>query len=64
MQLTNSDRWNPAHFGETPRLAEPNGQLSIFFDTSNEPPEPDDYPSLEDYEQAWEQWEEAQNARV
>ena len=57
-----TDRWNPKHFGETPRVAEENGQLSIFFDTSHEPPEPDDYPDLESYEQAWEQWEASCNS--
>lgn len=52
------DAWNPAHFGETPRQVDPDGQLSIFWDNSAEPPDPDDYPSLEAYEQAWQAWEE------
>lgn len=56
-----TDQWNPAHFGEVPHEVEEGGQLTIFFDTTSEPPEPDDYPSLEAFEQAWKQWEELQN---
>lgn len=51
------DRWNPAHFGDTPRLIEESGQVSVFFDHTLEPPDPDDYPNLEAYEKAWQQWE-------
>ncbi|HLO88746.1 MAG TPA: hypothetical protein VK203_27580 [Nostocaceae cyanobacterium] len=47
------DSWNAADFGETPFLLEENGQLTIFFDTSQEPPDPDDYKDLKDYENAW-----------
>ncbi|WP_445631565.1 hypothetical protein [Nostoc sp. DSM 114167] len=50
-------RWNPADFGEVPRKLSDNGQLTIFFDDSDEPPDPDDFKNLDDYEQAWEQWE-------
>lgn len=38
------------------RILEPNGQLTIFFQ-SDEPPEPDEHESLEDYLQAWKAWE-------
>ncbi|WP_375471059.1 DUF4102 domain-containing protein [uncultured Nostoc sp.] len=64
-------RWNPAHFGEVPRKLSDNGQLTIFFDDSEEPPDPDDYLNLDDYElnlddyeQAWEQWELRVGAQV
>lgn len=46
--------WNPAYFGDAPRRCEPNGQLTIFFDCI-EPPDPDDYPSKEKYEIAWQE---------
>ncbi|MEH2098054.1 MAG: hypothetical protein V7K96_32550, partial [Nostoc sp.] len=38
-EITNgdSDRWNPADFGEAPHLSD-NGQLTIFYDESLEPP--------------------------
>ncbi|MEH1807791.1 MAG: hypothetical protein V7L28_21070, partial [Nostoc sp.] len=50
-------RWNPDDFGEVPHKLDSDGQLTIFFDDSDEPPDPDDYLNLDDYEQAWEQWE-------
>ncbi|MDZ8085608.1 MAG: hypothetical protein RMY16_08430 [Nostoc sp. DedQUE12b] len=50
-------RWNPAHFGEVPHKVSDNGQLTIFFDECDEPPDPDDYLNRDDYEQAWERWE-------
>ncbi|MDZ8096709.1 MAG: hypothetical protein RMZ42_32945 [Nostoc sp. DedQUE05] len=60
-------RWNPADFGEVPYKSD-NGQLTIFFDDSNEPPEPDDYLNRDDYSLAWEKWESArvreQNTQV
>ncbi|MHC5822569.1 MAG: DUF4102 domain-containing protein [Nostoc sp.] len=49
------DRWNPADFGEVPFKSD-NGQLTIFYDDSQEPPDPDDYQTLNDYHQAWAQW--------
>lgn len=58
-EITNGDRWNPAHFGEVPRQVTDNGQLTIFYDGSDEPPDPDDYENLDVYEQAWNQWESA-----
>ncbi|MEH2263824.1 Arm DNA-binding domain-containing protein [Nostoc sp.] len=57
-------RWNPARFGEVPRKLSDNGQLTIFFDDSDEPPDPDDYLNLDDYEQAWGEWELRVGAQV
>jgi len=34
-----------------------NGQLTLFYDSSEEAPDPDDYPSIEDYYSAWDNWE-------
>lgn len=34
-----------------------NGQLTLFYDETEEPPEPDDYPTLADYYRAWIEWE-------
>ncbi len=56
-------RWNPADFGEVPYKTD-NGQLTIFFDDSDEPPDPNDYLNLDDYEQAWKQWEILVRAQV
>jgi hypothetical protein len=41
---------------EPPRLIDANGQLSIFFDDSEEPPDPDDFKSLEEYHKQREIW--------
>ncbi|MDZ8134381.1 MAG: hypothetical protein RM049_03655 [Nostoc sp. DedQUE04] len=56
-EITNGDRWNPAHFGEAPRQVDDDGQVSVFYDRSDEPPDPDDFLNLTEFEQAWEQWE-------
>lgn len=32
-------------------------QLSLLYDDSTEPPEPDDYPSREAFNKAWDEWE-------
>ncbi|BAY74169.1 C-5 cytosine-specific DNA methylase [Nostoc linckia NIES-25] len=62
-QHSDSDRWNPAHFGETP--FKPDGdQLTIFYDDSDEPPAPDDYQNLDDYNEAWREWELRVGAQV
>ncbi|MEH2279236.1 MAG: hypothetical protein V7K40_31735 [Nostoc sp.] len=53
------ERWNPAHFTEAPRIVDDGGQVSLFYDHSDEPPDPDDYENLDAYEQAWNQWESA-----
>ncbi|MEH1948164.1 MAG: DUF4102 domain-containing protein [Nostoc sp.] len=50
-------RWNPDHFGEVSHIVDDDGQVSIFYDDSHEPPDPDDYLNLDDYEQAWREWE-------
>ena len=52
-----NDRWNPAHFGELEFNADDNGQLNLLKVATTEPPEPDDYPNLQDYEAAWAEWE-------
>jgi hypothetical protein len=56
-EISDSDRWNPAHFGEMPRQLDSEGNPMIFWDDSIEPPEPDDYDTLAEYEEAWEKWE-------
>ncbi|MHC5939563.1 hypothetical protein, partial [Nostoc sp.] len=53
--MKNVDSWNPADFGDTSYKAD-GDQLTIFCE-DNELPEPDDYPSISDYEQAWAEWE-------
>ncbi len=59
-----SNRWNPAHFGEVSRKVDDGGQVSIFWDNSDEPPDPDNYLNLEEYEQAWREWELLVGAQV
>nr|WP_322714199.1 hypothetical protein [Nostoc sp. ChiSLP03a]MDZ8215424.1 hypothetical protein [Nostoc sp. ChiSLP03a] len=58
-EITNGDRdrWNPAHFGEVPHQVSDNGQLTIFYDDIEEPPDPDDFLNLTEFEQAWSDWE-------
>ena len=41
---------------DPPRQVDANGQLSIFFDDSEEPPDPDDFETGEEYEQAYDKW--------
>ncbi|MEH2214372.1 hypothetical protein [Nostoc sp.] len=55
-EAADCDRWNPADFGEVPHVSD-NGQLTIFYDESLEPPDPDDFSNQIEFEQAWEQWE-------
>ena len=57
-EISDSDRWNPAHFGEMPRQLDSEGNPLIFWDNSIEPPEPDDYDTLAEYEEAWHKWEQ------
>ncbi|MEH1861438.1 MAG: DUF4102 domain-containing protein [Nostoc sp.] len=57
-------RWSPADFGEVPHQVSDNGQLTIFFDDSDEPPDPDDYLNLDDYSLAWAEWELRVGAQV
>ncbi|MEO1559473.1 MAG: DNA N-6-adenine-methyltransferase [Cyanobacteria bacterium J06632_19] len=54
---SNSNRWNPAHFGEVPRKLDSNGNPTVFWDESLEPPDPDDFDNLIEYEEAWQKWE-------
>ena len=56
-EISDSGRWNPAHFGEMPRQLDAEGNPLIFWDNSIEPPEPDYYDTLAKYEEAWEKWE-------
>ncbi|MDZ8052967.1 MAG: hypothetical protein RMX68_005835 [Aulosira sp. ZfuVER01] len=57
------NRWNPADFGEVPHKAD-GDHLTIFYDDTNEPPDPDDYQNLTDYEQAWREWRLRVGAQV
>jgi hypothetical protein len=50
--------WQEADFGEVPHLSDGN-QLTIFFDDSQEPPDPDDFGSLKEYEEASRTWTES-----
>ncbi len=58
--LVNEDSWNPADFGEVPHQIEASGQATIFYDASGEPPEPDDFETIEEYKDAWEKWQSMQ----
>lgn len=57
-------RWNPADFGEVPHKLDPDGQVSIFYEDIDEPPDPDDFKNLDDYHQAWAEWEILVRAQV
>lgn len=59
-QVDELEPWNPADFGEVPHQVDADGQATIFFDDSNEPPEPDDFKSIKEYEEAWEKWNSLQ----
>ncbi|BAY15713.1 hypothetical protein NIES21_15320 [Anabaenopsis circularis NIES-21] len=41
----------------SPGTVENNGQTSLFYDDSTEPPDPDDYSTPQQYERAWNEWE-------
>lgn len=56
--------WNPADFGEVEHMAEPDGQLTIFWQDNHEPPDPDDFSKLEEFEEAWEVWQQSQPVGV
>ncbi|MBD2629883.1 hypothetical protein [Trichormus variabilis] len=58
LDLTDVDRWNPAQFGDPPPFLQDGLQLTIFFDCSEEPPEPDDFEDLEEFKKAWKSWTE------
>ncbi|MEH2138587.1 DNA cytosine methyltransferase [Nostoc sp.] len=55
--LQDATRWNPDHFGDVPHKAD-GDQLTIFCDYTHEPPDPDDYPNIPAYLEAWQEWEE------
>jgi hypothetical protein len=66
LNLTDADRWNPAHFGQLPphsfeslsiRFLRDGDQLTIFFDESDEPPLPEEFITLQEFEEAWKLWE-------
>ena len=57
LDFTDADRWNPAHFGEPPPFLKDGDQLTIFFDTSEEPPLPEEFLTLQEFEEAWKLWE-------
>jgi hypothetical protein len=52
------DRWNPIHFGTDPSFKADDEQLTIFYDDSLEPPEPDDFKTIGEYEEAWQKWQD------
>lgn len=54
---TSGNNWNPKHFGSTPHQIEEDGQTTIFYDTADEPPDPDDFKTVKEFEEAWKQWE-------
>ena len=56
--LTDDDdaRWNPSDFGECDRVVESNGQVTIFDNPTIEPPDPDDYITIAEYEKAYRNW--------
>ncbi len=57
-------RWNPADFGEVPHKVAEDGQLTIFYDDSHKPPDPDDYENANDYHRAWADWRILVGAQV
>ena len=52
--------WNPADFGELHHVAEADGQLNLLEWQESEPPEPEDYSSIELFDEAYKQWVDAQ----
>ncbi|MEG4323669.1 hypothetical protein QUB42_32755, partial [Microcoleus sp. Aus8_D1] len=54
--LTVADAWNSTDFGEVFHKADASGQLSLFEWDVSEPPDPDDYESIEDFRHAWCLW--------
>jgi len=63
-QQVEDDHWNPDDFGEVPRKLDEDGQPTIFYDDSHEPPDPDDYPTVNDYHRAWAEWRTLVGAQV
>lgn len=60
--LGQSSAWNPADFGEAEYKSDGNGQLNFL--QVNEPPEPDDYKSIELFDEAYKQWEDSQQSTI
>nr|WP_199332086.1 hypothetical protein [Anabaena lutea] len=58
LNLTDADRWNPKHFGEPPPFLQDGDQLTIFFDRREEPPLPEEFLNLEQFNEAWKLWME------
>lgn len=50
------DNWQQKDFGDVPHKKE-GQQLTIFFEDSHEPPEPEDFRAIAEYERAWRSWE-------
>jgi len=51
-----SDRWNPNDFLPVAHLSDPDGQLLIFTEEVDEPPDPDDFSFPDLYRAAYLQW--------
>ena len=54
--MTNNNRWNPKDFLPVAHKSEDDGQLLIFTEEVDEPPDPDDYSFPELYRAAYLQW--------
>lgn len=63
-QQGEDNHWNPADFGEVPHKLDDDVQLTIFYDDTQEPPDPDDYQNRTDYHQAWAEWRIRVGAQV
>lgn len=63
-QQEEDSHWNPDDFGEVPRKLGDDGQPTIFYDDSHEPPDPDDYQTKNDYQRAWAEWRVLVGAQV
>jgi DNA (cytosine-5)-methyltransferase 1 len=63
VMYANTDRWDAADFGEVARKAD-GDQMTIFYDNSAEPPAPDDFATIADYERAWSEWESANEESI
>lgn len=56
-ELKHNNSWNSSEFGEVEFASEENGQLNLLKPLTNEPPDPDDFADLTQYEAAWAEWE-------
>ena len=52
------DSWRPEQFGEVPHVVEDGGQLNVDV-VAPEPPLPEDYPTVEEFNNAYAKWEES-----